>query len=49
MDAHATVAEREELLPVITWLHSQISGNAIAPARNVVDIAVARKLATTSA
>ena len=48
MDAHATVAEREELLPVITWLHSQLSGNAIAPARNVVDIAVARKLATSS-
>jgi len=49
MDAHATAAERQELLPVITWLHSQLSGNAIAPVRNVVDIAVARKLATSSA
>jgi chromosome partitioning protein len=49
MDAMASAAERQELLPVVTWLHSQISGNAIEPAHNVVDIALARRAATSSA
>lgn len=43
MDAAVCAAEREEFLPIVTWLHSHLSGTAIGAAQKVVDIAVARR------
>lgn len=50
MDALASAAERQELLPVVNWLHNHIDCSPIdAAAPNVVDIAAARRTATFSA
>jgi len=43
MDAATCAAEREEFLPIVTWLQSHLSGTSIEAPRKVVDIAIARR------
>jgi chromosome partitioning protein len=43
MDAMTCAAEREEFLPIVTWLNSHLSGASIDASQKVVDIAFARR------
>lgn len=49
LDAAASATERQELLPLVNWLHSHLPASAIGPAPNVVDITNARPQAAASA